>query len=165
MSGGRHQAFPARGHDHGSCIDQAMANAAAVCAERGARLTVLRRRVLEILWRSHRPLGAYEILEVLSREGRSSAPPTVYRALDFLLGNGLVHRIASRNAYVGCSRPGHSDAGQFLICEACGVAAEVNNAQLEQAIGSTAESVDFAASEHTVEISGRCPNCRRDRAS
>lgn len=160
MSVVRENAFPARGHDHKSCIEQAMADAVAVCAARGARLTKLRRRVLEILWQSHRPLGAYEILEVLSNDGRSSAPPTVYRALDFLLENGLVHRIASRNAYVGCSRPGHTAAGQFLICEACGAAAEMNDAQLEQVIGSTAESAGFAASEHTVEISGKCPNCR-----
>ena len=154
------KAFPARGHDHASCIEQAMADAVAVCAERGARLTKLRRRVLEILWQSHRPLGAYEILQVLSRDGRPAAPPTVYRTLDFLLDNGLVHRIASRNAYVGCSRPGHAAAGQFLICEDCGAAAELNDAGLEQAIGSTAESAGFAASEHTVEIKGRCPNCR-----
>jgi len=160
MSIERRKAFLARGHDHRSCIEQAMTEAAALCAERGARLTELRRRVLEILWRSHRPLGAYEILQVLSGEGRSSAPPTVYRALDFLLDNGLVHRITSRNAFVGCNRPGHSAAGQFLICEACGAAAEVNDARLEQAIGSTAESAGFAASDHTVEISGRCPNCR-----
>ncbi len=160
MSGERRKAFLSSGHDHESCIEQAMADAVALCAERGARLTQLRRRVLEILWQSHRPLGAYEILEVMSGEGRSSAPPTVYRALDFLLENGLVHRIASRNAYVGCSRPGHSAAGQFLICEGCGSAAEVNDTRLEQAIDSTAESAGFAASEHTVEISGRCPNCR-----
>ncbi len=160
MSGKRRKAFPARGHDHESCIEHAMADAVAVCAARGARLTQLRRRVLEILWQSHRPLGAYEILEVLSGDGRSSAPPTVYRALEFLLDNGLVHRIASRNAYVGCSRPGHAAAGQFLICEDCGAAAEVTDSRLEQAIGSTAESAGFAASEHTVEISGRCPNCK-----
>jgi Fur family zinc uptake transcriptional regulator len=160
MSGERRKAFMANGHDHESCIEQAVSDAVALCAKRGARLTHLRRRVLEILWQSHRPLGAYEILQVLGGEGRSSAPPTVYRALDFLLENGLVHRIASRNAYVGCSRPGHSAAGQFLICKACGAAAEVNDARLEQAIDSTAESAGFAASEHTVEISGRCPNCR-----
>ena len=160
MSETNGKVFPDHGHDHDNCIEQAMADAAAVCAKRGARFTVLRRRVLEILWQSHRPLGAYEILEVLTGDGRSAAPPTVYRALDFLLENRLVHRIASRNAYVGCSRPGHTAAGQFLICEDCGSAAEVTDGQLERAIGSAAESAGFAASEHTVEISGKCPNCR-----
>lgn len=160
MSDANHRLFPKHDHDHADCVERAMADAVEVCAERGARLTPLRRRVLEIVWQSHRPLGAYEILEVLSGDGRSSAPPTVYRALEFLLGQGLVHRISSLNAYVGCTRPGHSATGQFLICEACGAAAEVRDVRLERAIGSTAASAGFDASEHTVEISGRCPNCR-----
>lgn len=160
MNDAKHKLFPGHGHDHEDCVARAMADADSVCAERGARLTPLRRRVLEIVWQSHKPLGAYEILEVLSRDGRSSGPPTVYRALEFLLAQGLVHRISSLNAYVGCTRPGHSATGQFLICESCGAAAEVRDARLEQAIGSTAESAGFAASELTVEISGRCPNCR-----
>ena len=66
-----------------------MADAARLCRERGVRLTPLRARVLEIVWRSHRPSGAYDILAVLAAEGRSAAPPTVYRALDFLLEQGL----------------------------------------------------------------------------
>lgn len=153
------KAFPSKGHDHANCIQQAMGDAAAICVSRGARLTPLRKRVLEIIWQSHRPLGAYDILEVLRRDGRSAAPPTVYRGLEFLLEQGLVHRIASLNAFVGCSRPGHAGPGQFLICEACGIAAEVNDRRLEAAIGDTAESEGFSASGHTVEISGRCPNC------
>jgi Fur family zinc uptake transcriptional regulator len=153
-------AFHSKGHDHAACIEQAMSDADAMCAARSARLTPLRRRVLEIVWQSHRPLGAYDILGVLREDGRSAAPPTVYRGLEFLLEHGLVHRIASLNAYVGCSRPGHPGMGQFLICEACGVAAEVSDAGLERAIGETAESAGFSASRHTVEISGRCPNCR-----
>jgi len=156
----RREAFPSREHDHASCIEQALADAAAICLSRRARLTPLRKRVLEIVWQSHRPLGAYDILEVLSRDGRTAAPPTVYRGLEFLLEHGLIHRIASLNAFVGCSRPGHAGAGQFLICEKCGTAAEVNDAGLEAAIGSTAESAGFSATEHTVEISGRCPHCR-----
>lgn len=153
-------AFPSRGHDHAVCIEQAMTDAGTMCAARSARLTPLRRRVLEIIWQSHRPLGAYDILGVLRDDGRSAAPPTVYRALEFLLEHGLVHRIASLNAYVGCSRPGHSSARPFLICEACGVAAEVSDSELERAIGKTAKSAGFSASGHTLEISGRCPNCR-----
>ena len=154
------QAFPAKEHNHANCIDRAMEDAAAICLSRRARLTPLRKRVLEIIWQSHRPLGAYEILEVLSRDGRTAAPPTVYRGLEFLLGHGLVHRIASLNAFVGCSRPGHAGPGQFLICENCGTAAEVNDTDLEAAIGSAAESAGFSARAHTVEISGRCPHCR-----
>ena len=90
-------------HDHRRCVANALDDAEAVCAERGARLTPVRRRVLEIIWQSHRPLGAYAILEVLSGEGHSPAPPTVYRALEFLLTHGLVHRLSSLNAFIGCS--------------------------------------------------------------
>jgi len=83
-------------HDHDHCVSHALAEADSLCARQGVRLTALRKRVLELVWQSHRPLGAYDILAVLSeQDGRRAAPPTVYRALDFLLENGLVHRIAS----------------------------------------------------------------------
>ena len=147
-------------HDHRSCVANALDDAKAVCAERGARLTPVRRRVLEIIWQSHRPLGAYAILEVLSNEGHSPAPPTVYRALEFLLMHGLVHRLSSLNAFIGCTSPGHSGAGQFLLCTACGTAAELNDDAVERAIKRSAAAEGFASQAHTVEISGTCPHCR-----
>jgi Fur family transcriptional regulator, zinc uptake regulator len=116
--------------------------------------------VLEILWQSHRPLGAYAVLEILSRDGRAAAPPTVYRALEFLLDQGLVHRIASLNAFVGCVRPGHPAAGQFLICEVCGSAAEVNDPRLMEALERTADAEGFAPAHPTIEVKGRCPACQ-----
>ena len=157
---GADRAFPRKGHDHVRCVADAMADAARLCRERGARLTPLRARVLEIVWQSHKPAGAYDILAVLADEGRSAAPPTVYRALDFLLEQGLVHRLASLNAVVGCSRPGHAGAGQFLICRACGNAAEINDTGIERAIGRSAASQGFAVRGHSVEIDGICPDCR-----
>ena len=135
--------FPNRNHDHGRCIATALADASALCEARGARLTPLRRRVLEIVWQSHRPRGAYAILQVLSEDGRNPAPPTVYRALEFLQDQGLAHRIASLNAYVGCSRPGHAGCGQFLICEQCGNAAELADSGVERAISRSAASSGF----------------------
>ncbi|MDX1432333.1 MAG: Fur family transcriptional regulator [Gammaproteobacteria bacterium] len=137
-----------------------MAHAVAHCATRGARLTPLRRRVLEILWRRHAPAGAYAILGELEREGYGGAPPTVYRALDFLLAQGLAHRISSRNAFVACDRPGHPGCGQFLICAACGNAAELHDGEVEQAIARSAAAQGFAAERHTIEITGLCPRCR-----
>ena len=102
-----------------------MAHAEALCAERGERLTPMRRRVLEILAASHKPLGAYEIMDQVARSGPRPAPITVYRALDFLRLNGLVHRIESRNAFVACGRNHGSDAlVAFLICERCGAVGE-----------------------------------------
>jgi predicted transcriptional regulator len=93
--------FPAPDHDHGRCASAAIAHAEVLCAARAQRLTPMRRHVLEALLDSHRPLGVYEIIERLARHGRP-APITVYRALDFLRDNGLVHRIESRNAFVAC---------------------------------------------------------------
>ena len=147
-------------HDHGDCVEAALEEAIAVCGDPGVRLTPVRRRVLEIIWQGHRPLGAYAILEVLSGEGHSSAPPTVYRALEFLLTQGLVHRLSSLNAFVGCSRPGHPGAGQFLLCTACGTAAELNDPDIERAIEHGAAAEGFVCRDHTVEISGLCPRCR-----
>ena len=107
-------------HEHAHCVSDALARAESLCAGRGARLTALRRRVLELVWQSHRPRGAYDMLDYLGEDGRPAAPLTVYRALDFLVGQGLVHRIESLNAYVGCAEPGAAHAGPFLVCDGCG---------------------------------------------
>jgi Fur family zinc uptake transcriptional regulator len=131
-----------------------------LCARRGARLTEIRRRVLELVWRSHQPVGAYAILERLARERRSVAPPTVYRALDFLMAHGLVHRIASLNAYIGCAHPDRHHIGQFLVCSACGSTAELDDARIDRAIRSGAEAAGFAVERPVIELAGRCPNCR-----
>ena len=147
-------------HDHRDCIATATEDAKAVCRERGVRLTPVRQRVLEIIWQGHRPLGAYAILEVLSGEGHCPAPPTVYRALEFLLTQGLVHRLSSLNAFVGCARPGHPGAGQFLLCTGCGSAAELNDPDIDRAIERGAAAEGFVCNDHTVEISGLCPHCR-----
>jgi len=150
-------------HDHDHCIDTALQEATVRCAARGARLTALRARVLEIVWQSHRPLGAYGILEVLHQDGRRAAPPTVYRALEFLLEHGLVHRIASLNAFIGCPHPGHPGTGQFLICGHCGSVAELDDADVEGAIGRGAGTLGFQVHHHTVEVTGLCPLCQDRR--
>ena len=152
--------FARAGHDHDSCVRRALTGAEALCAARGARLTSLRRRVLELVWESHVPLGAYELLAMLRESGRPAAPPTVYRALDFLLEQGLVHRLASRNAYVGCAHPGHDGPTQFLICQRCGRVAELDDPAITEAIAGAARARGFASSRHTVEVSGTCPDCR-----
>ena len=155
----RARAFPGRGHDHDSCVETAIERVSSLCQRRGVRLTALRRRVLELVWRRHEPVGAYAILHSLRRRGRVAAPPTVYRALDFLLEHGFVHRIESRNAYVGCARPGKSHPGQFLICGKCGSAAEVADSGIDRAIARRAASVGFTVENQTIEVSGLCPRC------
>ena len=149
-----------RKHDHRRCFRNALARAEALCRRRGSRLTALRRRVLEVVWQGHRPLGAYEILETMRVERAAAAPPTVYRALDFLLGNGLVHRIESLNAFVGCSDPGPPHGGQFLICRTCGTAAELNDPRIALAIEDSASETGFHVHHPTIEVSGLCPNCQ-----
>ena len=153
--------FSGKKHDHRACVDGALAAAAQVCAGRGVRLTATRRRVLEIIWRSHAPVGAYDILRQLSAEQGPTAPPTVYRALEFLRTHGLIHRIESLNAYVGCVHPDGAHGGQFLICTECGAAAEVHDPRVDAAVARRAERLGFAVARQTIEVEGLCPPCQR----
>jgi Fur family transcriptional regulator, zinc uptake regulator len=149
-------------HDHKHCVRGALSAARALC---GARLTPLRRRVLELIWASHRPIGAYAILAALARERGAAAPPTVYRALAFLSPHGLAHRIASENAYVGCAHPdadGH--ASQFLLCAECGEAVELTDRRIARAVASEARRQGFAVLSQSLEVRGRCPACSGERA-
>ena len=98
-------AFPDGGHEHQGCVADALARAEDVCRQRGARLTPLRRRVLELVWDSHRAVKAYDLLAALGETAGAAKPPTVYRTLEFLMEHGLVHRIDSLNAFVGCPQP------------------------------------------------------------
>jgi len=113
------------------------------------------------VWQSHKPLGAYDILGVLSeQDGRRAAPPTVYRALDFLLENGLVHRISSLNAFVGCNHPEHAHQGQFLICRECHAAIELEQKSISDAIIKSSADVGFQVEGQTVEVVGLCSGCQ-----
>lgn len=147
-------------HDHAACRSQALLQAEAHCQRHGLRLTVLRRRVLELVWASHRPVGAYTLLERLVDEGRKAAPPTVYRSLDFLLQHGLIHRIASLNAYVGCNHPGSDHEAHFFICDGCGQAAEIGDTSIESAIARDAKRLGFGIARQTIEVSGTCAHCQ-----
>jgi Fur family zinc uptake transcriptional regulator len=149
-------------HDHRHCIDDALNRAEIVCAERGVRMTPLRRRVLELVWDSHAPIGAYAIMDLLrAADDRAAAPPTVYRALDFLLGQGLVHKIESLNAFVGCDRPEERHISQFLICTSCKAAMELNDPSILEAVEQSAERAGFSLTRLTVEAQGLCPACRK----
>ena len=152
--------LPSVPHDHADCVAGALERAEGLCAKHGARLTKLRRRVLELVWSSHAPMGAYEILRRLSRERDGAAPPTVYRALEFLLEQGLIHRIESLNAFVGCPEPGPPHSGQFLICEGCGEAAEMADPRIHNAIARGATGRGFLLKRTTVELQGLCPACQ-----
>lgn len=149
-------------HDHGACSDAALARADELADARGLRLTPVRRRVLEILLERHRALGAYEVLERLASEGLGKQPPVAYRALDFLVENGLAHRIQRLNAFTACQHH-HADdeAPAFLICRDCQTVAEIDAAQLRGALSSQAAGAGFAVERTTIEAVGLCAACAR----
>jgi Fur family zinc uptake transcriptional regulator len=153
--------FPAPDHDHDRCTVDALKHAEALCAARAQRLTPTRRRVLEVLLESHRPLGAYEIMDRVAADGGRPAPITIYRALDFLRDNALVHRIESRNAFVACV--GSHGAGElvlFLICERCGAVGEASSAAVADQLKAAARAAGFTAKVPVIEVSGVCSHCR-----
>jgi Fur family transcriptional regulator, zinc uptake regulator len=153
--------FPPPDHDHDRCSSDALANAEQLCAERGQRLTPIRRQVLEALLAHHRPIGAYEIIERLAAKGGRPAPITIYRALDFLLGQGLVHRIESRNAYIACiSRHQAGAMMVFLLCDLCGAVGEAPSAAVAKSLIAAAKSAGFTPKTPVVEIPGVCAHCR-----
>lgn len=149
----------ARAHDHRACMAGTLATAEALTRARGQKLTPLRRRVLEIVLESHAPMGAYDVLGTLARGGAKPAPPTVYRALDFLCAQGLVHRIDSLSAFAACFAPERTHRGHFLLCRACGRAAEIDDAALDAAIEAAARRAGLAITRETVEITGVCAEC------
>jgi Fur family zinc uptake transcriptional regulator len=155
------EVFPAPDHDHGRCTSAAMAIAEAQCLAGGRRLTPIRRQVLAVLLESHRPLGAYEIMERLAPRGPRPAPITVYRALEFLRANGLIHRIESRNAFIACvhNHPA-ADPVVFLICERCGAVGEAASVEVAATLKAAARAAGFTPKSPVIEIGGVCNHCR-----
>ncbi len=154
------KAAPATSHNHAHCIASALTQADALCEQRDARLTKNRRRVLELVWQSHAPVGAYELLERLREDAPRAAPPTVYRALEFLMSHGLVHRIETRNAFVGCPKPQHEHEAQYLLCEACGDAVEIDVGGVRRRITTLAAQHGFTVAAQTIEVRGLCRRCQ-----
>ena len=154
--------FKRASHDHGHCVEDALDRAASLCEAQGARLTELRRAVLELVWAGHEATGAYALLDALKKSHPNAAPPTIYRALEFLAAHGLIHRIESLNAYIGCTHPEEPHESQFLICAKCSTAAEIDDPSLSRALSKSASGAGFAVTHQTVELSGLCPSCQRD---
>jgi Fur family transcriptional regulator, zinc uptake regulator len=148
-----------RRHDHARCIRRALSAAEEVCTRRKVSLTPLRKRVLEIVWRAHEPIGAYQILAEIGKDREKVGPPTVYRALEFLQDAGLVHRLDALNAFVGCDHPDEGHAAQFLICSKCHRVAEIEDPGLTRALGERARSSGFCFESGAVEIKALCDDC------
>ena len=143
---------------HSACGRVALA--VAICEGRGVRMTELRKCVLELLWASGRPTGAYELIEAVKlRDSRPVGPPTVYRALEFLMAQGLVSRIESLNAYVPCAHPERDHDCLFFICGGCRVSVELEDPRIGGLLAEDAAALGFVATRRTVEVQGMCARC------
>ena len=133
--------------------------AAQACALRGARLTELRRQVLRLILESDGPVTAYQLLDRLREARKGAVPPTVYRAVDFLMEQRLIHKLARLNAFIPCAESGHQHPVQFLICRQCGTVAEIEDHAAAQALDDAAERQGFHPRNTVVEIEGTCAHC------
>ncbi|MGV6849563.1 MAG: Fur family transcriptional regulator [Marinibacterium sp.] len=146
-------------HDHARCIRDALAAADEQCRSQKLQFTKARRRVLEILLQEHRALGAYDILPMLAAEGLGTQPPVVYRALDFLVRNGLAHRVELMNAYIACAHLGDNHMPAFLICRDCHLVAEADAGPARERLALAAGAEGFVIERAVIEVEGLCPSC------
>ena len=135
------------------------------CEERGLRLTPLRLSVLELIAASDKPVKAYDLLDKLKDDRAGAAPPTVYRALDFLLANGFIHKLESVNAFVACHHPNSvQHSVPFLICDRCHSAIELEDASIVANLDVAARALGFAPQAQTLEVHGLCAKCAQQSA-
>ncbi|CAI8837784.1 Zinc uptake regulation protein [Methylococcus capsulatus] len=150
---------PSGGHDHQGCIDRALSRAEKLCSERGVRFTPLRRQVLALIWENHEAVKAYDLLELLKPFDPSAKPATVYRALDFLLEQGFIHRVESLNAFIGCSDVGRQHELLLLICDRCHTVEERAASSVMAAVAAEIASAGFRVRYKALEIHGICTAC------
>jgi Fur family zinc uptake transcriptional regulator len=149
-------------HDHDTCIQEALQNAKQICQVKGGVLTDIRRQVLELIWRNHHPVKAYDIIEKFKPSERTQGaakPTTIYRALEFLLEKGLIHRVESLNAFIGCSNPLHVHELILLICKKCENVQERSAERVMESIKTELQQAHFMAHSKIIEIHGVCERC------
>lgn len=145
---------------HNVCIDLAISMAENICVERGLKFTALRKHVLKIVWQNHTPVKAYDILKALNQEKKNSCKPvTVYRALDFLVENRMVHKIHSQNAFLGCLHPLEVHNCYFTICKSCNKASEGCGPKILKNIKDEVNKNGFILDNIVLEIYGLCKEC------
>ena len=150
-----------RSHEHRHEPGHFLREVSQACDLRGLRLTPLRLRVLELIAREKKPIKAYDLLDRLRDERESAAPPTVYRALDFLLEHGFIHRLASINAYTSCHHPSERHTVPFFICDVCAGATELCDARVGSLLVEQARAMGFTPEAQTLEVHGTCARCSR----
>lgn len=149
-------------HDHGACVHDALHRAETAFEAKGMKLTPLRRLVFEEIAGSHDAVGAYDVLDRLARKtGDRMAPVSVYRAIDVLLEAGVVHRLESRNAFFACHTPHKGRRHIALVCDQCGMVAEVDGTLVHDAVDAAALRTGFTVRQAVVEVAGQCTPCTR----
>ena len=147
-------------HNHELCFESALKDFKQHFIKKELKLTPLRLKVFQLLLKDHRPLGAYQILDLLRKDGFSSTPPIAYRVLDFLIEHGFVHKIKKLNAFVACSHPGNSHSPTFIICRKCEKVAEINEKESGLKFNKETSS-EFKIEEAIIELIGICKNCTK----
>lgn len=147
-------------HDHTLCIRNAISVAEQLCLSRGVQLTPIRHKILELIWNSHKAVKAYDLLDQIRPVNDAAKPSTVYRALDFLLEQGLIHRVESLNAFVGCHCSGTQHDQLLLICTACHTVEERAAPDVLSALATELSGAGFVPQRKTIEIHGLCKSCK-----
>ena len=148
-------------HSHEQCINTALDRAERICREGSLRLTPIRRKVLELILQSHKPIKAYDILALLSSEDHIEKPPTVYRSLDFLLQNHLIHKIESFNAYIACELDHNIQDSKFFVCDQCEEVKELSEPKLDKSLIDASKKLGFTPHQTTIEVHGTCAKCTK----
>jgi len=146
-------------HDHKKCVTEALDTAEHLCVVRGVQLTPIRHQVLELIWDSHKAVKAYELLDRIKPLKDGAKPATIYRALDFLIEQGLIHRVESLNAFVGCSSSGHQHEQLLLICKHCNEVEERPATEVMQTLSQELDQAGFIVHSKAIEIHGICVKC------
>lgn len=152
-------------HDHHGCRQAAVRTAELLCQQRGVRFTEIRKQILELIWESHRAVKAYDLLDKVKLKSSSAKPTTVYRALDFLLEQGLIHKVESLNAYIGCSHADRKHEQLLLTCTQCHEVEERTAERVMDAIAQELQQAGFVHQYKAVEIHGLCAKCASVRES
>jgi Fur family transcriptional regulator, zinc uptake regulator len=140
--------------------DQLLNQAETLCLQRGVRLTTQRAEVLRLMAEQNGSISAYDLLDQLRVSEPQAKPPTIYRALDFLLEQGFIHRVESNNSYVVChhfDEPAHTSV--MLVCDRCAAVSEKHAHGVEKIISGLAEQAGFTLRHSVIEAHGLCENC------
>jgi Fur family zinc uptake transcriptional regulator len=146
-------------HNHNQCVSLALGTAQQLCNQRGVLLTTIRHQVLTLIWESHKAVKAYELLDRLRPLQATAKPATIYRALDFLIEQGLIHRVESLNAFVGCRCSDQQHEQLLLICKLCEQVDERPAAEVMSALLEESKQAGFMIHSKAIEVHGICSDC------